>query len=155
MKYVLCEDISKAYNPKNPEMRPKSRPLCSVLWDMHPCSFIVSWYLTGYDLTLEDIKQFRQWGSRTPGHPEYGYILPIGKVRNNYGSFGSGFFEWGGNGPDSGAVILLLISTERGLHIVDHYTYCIASDGDLMEGISSEAASLAGNLELGKLYLFL
>ena len=106
-------------------------------------------YLTGYDLTLEDIKQFRQWGSRTPGHPEYGHTPGI---ETTTGPLGQGFAN--GVGMAMAERFLAAYFNREGLHIVDHYTYCIAGDGDLMEGITSEAASLAGNLELGKLIYF-
>ncbi len=103
-------------------------------------------HLTGYDLSLDDLKQFRQWGSRTPGHPEYG-LTP--GVEATTGPLGQGLTN----------AIGMAIAERRlaaefnrdGHRIVDHWTYVIASDGDLQEGIASEACSLAGHLQLGKL----
>src|SRR6478752_4308440 len=103
-------------------------------------------HLTGYDLALDDLKQFRQWGSRTPGHPEYG-LTP--GVEATTGPLGQGLTN----------AIGMAIAERRlaaefnrdGHDIVDHWTYVIASDGDLQEGIASEACSLAGHLRLGKL----
>lgn len=106
-------------------------------------------YLTGYDLTLEDLKQFRQWGSRTPGHPEFG-LTP--GVETTTGPLGQGV----GNavGMALAEAHLAALFNREGHRIIDHYTYFIASDGDLMEGVSHEAASLAGHLKLGKLIGF-
>jgi len=98
---------------------------------------------------LEDIKQFRQWGSKTPGHPEYGHTVGI---ETTTGPLGQGFAN--AVGMAMAERYLAAYFNREGLHIVDHYTYCICGDGDLMEGITSEAASLAGNLELGKLIYF-
>jgi transketolase len=103
-------------------------------------------HLTGYDVTLDDLKQFRQWGSRTPGHPEYG--LTDG-VEATTGPLGQGLTNAIGMAI---AERRLALEFNRADHeIVDHWTYVIASDGDLQEGIASEAASLAGHLRLGKL----
>ena len=107
-------------------------------------------HLTGYDLSLEEIKQFRQWGSKTPGHPEYG--LTAG-VEVTTGPLGQGFAH---------GVGMAIAEQWLGHHfnrpdhvIIDHYTYGIVSDGDLQEGVASEAGSLAGTLRLGKLiYLY-
>lgn len=107
-------------------------------------------HLTGYDLPLEEIKRFRQWGSKTPGHPEYG-LTP--GVETTTGPLGQGFAN----------AVGMAIAAERqaalynrpGFPVVDHYIYAIASDGDLMEGVASEAASLAAHLKLGRLiYLY-
>jgi transketolase len=103
-------------------------------------------FLTGYDLTLEDLKQFRQWGSRTPGHPENGRTPG---VEVTTGPLGQGF----GNSVGLAIAERWLATTfnRPDQTIVDHYTYVMASDGDMMEGVSAEAASLAGDLRLGRL----
>jgi transketolase len=108
-----------------------------------------SLYLSGYDLTLDDLKQFRQWGSRTPGHPELGYT---DGVETTTGPLGQGI----GNAVGMAVAEAHLAATfnKGGSDIVDHYTYFICSDGDLMEGISHEAASFAGHFKLGKLIGF-
>jgi transketolase len=108
-----------------------------------------SLFLSGYDLTLEDLKQFRQWGSRTPGHPEYGYA---DGVETTTGPLGQGV----GNavGMAVAEAHLAAVFNREGHDIVDHYTYFICSDGDLMEGVSHEAASFAGHFKLGKLIGF-
>ena len=103
-------------------------------------------HLTGYDLTLDDLRSFRQWGSRTPGHPEHG-LTP--GVEATTGPLGQGFTNAVGM-----AIAERRLAAEfnrPGHEIVDHRTFVIASDGDLQEGIASEAASLAGHLELGRL----
>ena len=106
-------------------------------------------YLTGYGLTLDDIKQFRQWESRTPGHPEYGYTPG---VETTTGPLGQGIANSVGMAV---AEAHLSATFNKPQHdIVDHYTYFICSDGDLMEGISHEAASFAGHFKLGKLIGF-
>jgi transketolase len=106
-------------------------------------------YLTGYDLTLDDIKQFRQWESRTPGHPELGYTPG---VETTTGPLGQGI----GNsvGMAVAEAHLAAIFNKEGHDVVNHYTVFICSDGDLMEGISHEAASFAGHQKLGKLIGF-
>ncbi len=103
-------------------------------------------HLAGYDLSLEDIRSFRQWGSRTPGHPEHG-MTP--GVETTTGPLGQGFAN--GVGMAIAEAHLAAHFNRPGHEIVSHWTYAIASDGDLMEGISHEAASLAGHLALGKL----
>jgi len=106
-------------------------------------------FLSGYDLTLEDLEQFRQWESRTPGHPEYGHTPG---VETTTGPLGQGL------GNSIGFAIaeahLAALFNRPGHAIIDHHTWFIASDGDLMEGVSHEAASLAGHLRLGKLIGF-
>ena len=107
-------------------------------------------YLTGYDVSLDEIRRFRQWGSITPGHPESG-LTPGVEVTT--GPLGQGF----GNGVGMAIAEAHLAAryNRPGFEIIDHRTYAIASDGDMMEGIASEAASLAGHLNLGKLtYLY-
>ena len=116
----------------------------------HACMLMyAALYLTGFDLSLDDLKQFRQWGSRTPGHVEYG-VTP--GVEATTGPLGQGV------GNAAGMAIaeaeLAALFNRPGHDIVDHRTYFICSDGDLMEGISHEAASLAGHLKLGKLIGF-
>ncbi|MFN2289963.1 MAG: transketolase [Anaerolineae bacterium] len=107
-------------------------------------------HLTGYDLPLEELKQFRQWGSMTPGHPEYG---DTPGVETTTGPLGQGFAN--GVGMALAERMLAEQFNRPGFEVVDHYTYAIVSDGDLMEGISHEAASLAGHLGLGKIvYLY-
>jgi transketolase len=146
LAYVLWQVFLK-HNPKNPKWPNRDRFILSA---GHASMLLYSLlYLTGYKLTLEDIKQFRQWGSRTPGHPEYGHTPGI---ETTTGPLGQGFAN--GVGMAMAERFLGAYFNREGLHIVDHYTYCIASDGDMMEGITSEAASLAGNLELGKLIYF-
>ncbi|MDE2730881.1 MAG: transketolase [Bacteroidota bacterium] len=103
-------------------------------------------HLTGYDLPLDEIRSFRQWGSRTPGHPEY-RLTP--GVETTTGPLGQGFAN--GVGMAIAEKHLAARFNREGFPIVDHYTYGLVSDGDLMEGISHEAASLAGHLGLGKL----
>ena len=107
-------------------------------------------HLTGYDLSLDDLKEFRQWGSRTPGHPEYGHTPG---VEVTTGPLGQGFAN--GVGFAIAEAHLAARFNQMGQKIINHYTYAIVTDGDLMEGIASEAASLAGTLKLGKLiYLY-
>src|SRR5512143_3476410 len=106
-------------------------------------------YLSGYDVTLEDLKQFRQWESRTPGHPEYGYTAG---VETTTGPLGQGL------GNSVGMAIaeaqLSAIFNRPDHPIIDHHTYFIASDGDIMEGISHEVSSYAGHQKLGKIIGF-
>ena len=106
-------------------------------------------YLTGYKLTLDDLKQFRQWESKTPGHPEYGYT---DGVETTTGPLGQGFAN--AVGMAMAEAHLAAVFNKPGHEIVDHYTFFIASDGDLMEGISHEAASFAGHNGFGKLIGF-
>ncbi|CAN5492813.1 transketolase [soil metagenome] len=106
-------------------------------------------YLTGYDLSLEELKNFRQWESKTPGHPEY-HLTP--GVETTTGPLGQGFAN--GVGMAMAEAHLAALYNRPGHEIIDHYVYAICSDGDLMEGVASEAASLAGHLRLGKLIYF-
>jgi transketolase len=132
------------YNPANPEWINRDR---FVLSAGHASMLLYSvLYLTGYELTLDDLKQFRQWESKTPGHPEYGYTPG---VETTTGPLGQGV----GNsvGMAIGEAHLAATFNREGHPIIDHDTYFIASDGDMMEGISHEASSYAGHLKLGKL----
>ncbi len=141
--YVLWTRFLK-HNPKDPTWPDRDR---FVLSAGHGSMLLYSLlFLTGYDLTLEDLMAFRQWGSRTPGHPEYG-VTP--GVETTTGPLGQGL----GNAVGMAIAERFLAATfnRPGFPIFDHYTYAIVSDGDLMEGISHEVASLAGHLGLGKL----
>lgn len=141
--YVLWTRFLK-HNPSDPHWPNRDR---FVLSAGHGSMLLYALlHLTGYDLSLEDLKQFRQWGSRTPGHPEY-HETP--GVEMTTGPLGQGIATAVGM-----AIAERWLATKFnrvGFPVVDHYTYVIASDGDLMEGISHEAASLAGHLRLGKL----
>ena len=147
MAYVLWTRFL-LHNPANPHWFNRDR---FVLSAGHGSMLLYSLlHLTGYDLPLEQIKQFRQWGSTTPGHPERG-ITPGVEVTT--GPLGQGF----GNGV--GMAIAEAYFAARynrpGFEIINHFTYALVSDGDLMEGVTAEAASLAGHLKLGKLiYLY-
>lgn len=136
------------HNPANPRWVNRDR---FILSGGHGSMLLYSLlYLTGYDLPLEELKRFRQWGSRTPGHPEYG-LTP--GVETTTGPLGQGFAN--GVGMAIAEAHLAKIYNRPGHKIIDHYTYAIVTDGDLMEGVASEAASLAGTLKLGKLiYLY-
>ncbi len=136
------------YNPADPEWSNRDR---FVLSGGHGSMLLYSMlYLTGFDVSMEDLKEFRQWGSRTPGHPEWRHTPG---VETTTGPLGQGFAT--GVGMAIAESHLAALFNTPGHKIVDHYTYGIVTDGDLMEGISSEAASLAGHLKLGKLiYLY-
>jgi transketolase len=145
--YILWTRFLK-HNPRNPAWPDRDR---FVLSAGHASMLLYSMlHLTGYDLPLEQIEQFRQWGSHTPGHPERG-LTP--GVETTTGPLGQGF----GNGVGMAIAEAYLAAryNRPGFEIVDHFTYGIVSDGDLMEGVAAEAASLAGHLKLGKLiYLY-
>ena len=147
MAYVLWTRFM-CYNPRNPKWENRDRFLLSA---GHGCMLLYSLlYLTGYDLSLDDIKSFRQWGSKTPGHPEYG-LAP--GIEITTGPLGQGFAN--GVGMAMGAAHLAAKFNQQDFPLIDHYVYAIVSDGDLMEGVAAEAASLAGHLRLGKLiYLY-
>jgi len=147
MAYILWTRLLQ-HNPTNPHWFNRDR---FVLSAGHGSMLLYSvLYLTGYDLPLEQIKQFRQWGSLTPGHPERG-ITP--GVETTTGPLGQGF----GNGVGMAIAEAYLAAryNRPGFDVIHHFTYGLVSDGDLMEGVAAEAASLAGHLKLGKLiYLY-
>ncbi len=145
--YILWTRFLK-HNPADPTWPNRDR---FVLSAGHGSMLLYSLlHLTGYDLPLDELKRFRQWGSRTPGHPEYG-LTP--GVETTTGPLGQGFAN--GVGMAIAERFLAATFNRPGFPIFDHYTYAIVSDGDLMEGISHEAASLAGHLGLGKIiYLY-
>ena len=136
------------YNPKNPHWANRDRFILSA---GHACMFQYSFlYLTGYDLTLDDIKNFRQLHSKTAGHPEYGLLDGIEVTT---GPLGQGFAN--GVGFAIAQKYLAARYNRPGFDLFDYKIYAICSDGDLMEGVASEAASLAGHLELGNIiYLY-
>ena len=141
--YVLWSKMMN-YNPQNPNWPNRDRFILSA---GHACMLQYSFlYLTGYDLTLNDIKKFRQLHSKTPGHPEYGLTEGIEATT---GPLGQGF----ANGVGMGIAQKWLADryNKPGFELFDYNIYVICSDGDLEEGISSEAASVAGNLQLGNL----
>lgn len=143
MAYVLWTRHMR-HNPANPKWADRDRFILSA---GHGSMLLYSLlYLTGYDVSIDDLKAFRQWGSKTPGHPEYGHTPG---VEATTGPLGQGI-----------AMAVGMAMAERHLAarfnrpdfpIVDHYTYALVGDGDLMEGVAAEAASLAGHLRLGRL----
>jgi transketolase len=147
MAYVLWDRFLK-HNPGNPKWPDRDRFILSA---GHASAMLYALlHLTGYDLSLEDIRQFRQWGSKTAGHPEYERTPG---VEVTTGPLGQGFAN--GVGMAISERWLAQHYNRPGHEIIDHYTYAIVSDGDLQEGVSSEAASLAGTLHLSKLlYLY-
>jgi len=136
------------FNPKNPDWPNRDR---FVLSAGHGSMLLYSLlHLTGYDLPLEELKRFRQWDSLTPGHPEHG-LTP--GVETTTGPLGQGFAN--GVGMALAERFLADRYNQPGHKLIDYHTYALVSDGDLMEGIASEAASFAGSLRLGKLiYLY-
>lgn len=170
---TLAMDAVQAANSGHPGMPMGAAAMAYVLWRRHMTlspdqprwanrdRFVLSaghgsmliyglLHLAGFPLSLEDIKNFRQWGSQTPGHPEYGHTVG---VETTTGPLGQGFAN--GVGMAIAEQFLSDYFNRPEFDIVDHHTYAIVSDGDLMEGISHEAASLAGHLGLGKLiYLY-
>jgi transketolase len=169
---VLAMDAVQAANSGHPGTPMGLAPLAYVLWTRHlrhnPADphwlgrdrFVLSaghasmllyslLYLTGYAVTLEDLKAFRQWESATPGHPEFGHTPG---VETTTGPLGQGFAN--GVGMAIAEAHLAALFNRPGEDVINHRTYVIVSDGDLMEGISHEAASLAGHLKLGKLIAF-
>lgn len=168
LRFLAADEVEKA-NSGHPGLPLGTAPLLFTFWDKFMCynpanpkwfdrdRFILSpghgsallyamLHLAGYDLTLDELKQFRQWGSRTPGHPEYG-MTP--GVDLSTGPLGHGFSM--GVGFAIAETMLAAKFNKPGFNVIDHYTYGICSDGDLMEGVASEAASLAGTLGLGKI----
>ncbi|MFQ5811418.1 MAG: transketolase family protein, partial [Armatimonadota bacterium] len=147
MAYVVWDRFLR-HNPRNPAWPNRDRFILSA---GHGSALLYSLlHMTGYDLPLEELRNFRRWESKTPGHPEYG---DTPGVEATTGPLGQGF----GMGVGMGMAERFLADRFNAPdhEIVDHYTYAIVSDGDLMEGVASEAASLAGMLGLGKLiYLY-
>jgi transketolase len=143
MAYVLWQHFLK-HNPADPLWTDRDR---FVLSAGHGSALLYSLlHVTGYDLSLDDIKHFRQWGSKAPGHPERGHTPG---VEVTTGPLGQGFAN--AVGMAMAEAQLAARYNRPGHVVVDHRTWVIASDGDLMEGVASEAASLAGHLRLGKL----
>lgn len=145
--FVLWTKFLK-HNPKNPQWFDRDRFILSA---GHGSMLIYSLlHLTGYDLPLEELKNFRQYNSKTPGHPEFGQTSG---VETTTGPLGQGFGT--GVGMAIAEEFMAATFNKKDHKIVDHFTYAIVSDGDLMEGISHESASLAGHLKLNKLiYLY-
>lgn len=146
LAYVLWSRHIR-YNPADPGWLDRDR---FVLSAGHASMLLYSvLYLTGYDLTLDDIKQFRQWGSKTPGHPE---LHDTPGVETTTGPLGQGL----GNsvGMAVGEALFGSLFNKEGHDIIDHHTWFIASDGDMMEGVSHESASFAGHARLGKIIGF-
>jgi transketolase len=140
LAHVLFTRIMR-HDPGDPTWPDRDR---FILSSGHACILLYAMlYLTGYGLTLEDITRFRQWQSKTPGHPE---VHLTAGVEVTTGPLGQGF----GNGVGMG-IAERWLRTRFGPDLVDHHTFVICSDGDLMEGVSHEAASLAGHLGLGRL----
>jgi transketolase len=143
MAYALWTQHMK-YHPADPHWVDRDR---FVLSAGHGSALLYSLlFATGYDVSLDDIKQFRQWGSKTAGHPEYGHTPG---VEVTTGPLGQGMAN--AVGMAIGEAQLAASYNRDGHAIIDHHTWAIVSDGDLMEGVASEAASLAGHLKLGKL----
>ncbi len=147
MAYVLWDRFLK-HDPADPKWPNRDR---FVLSAGHGSALLYALlHLYGYDLPLEELRRFRQWGSKTPGHPEYGEVPG---VEATTGPLGHGFAM--GVGMAMAEAHLAAVYNREGHAVVDHFTYALVSDGDLMEGVASEAASLAGHLRLGKLvYLY-
>jgi transketolase len=143
MAYALWDRLLK-FNPRDSLWPDRDR---FVLSAGHGCALLYALlHVTGFDLPLDELRRFRQWGSRTPGHPEYGKTAG---VEATTGPLGQGLAN--GVGMAIAEVALAARFNRPGHQIVDHYTYVLVSDGDLEEGISSEAGSEAGHLRLGKL----
>jgi transketolase len=136
------------HNPRNPQWMGRDR---FILSGGHGSMLLYSLlHLTGYDVSLDDLKNFRQWGSNTPGHPEYG-LTP--GVEMTTGPLGQGFAT--GVGMAIAQAHLAALFNKPGHELIQSYIYAIVTDGDLMEGVASEAASMAGHMQLGRLiYLY-
>ena len=147
MAYIIWNRFLK-HNPENPHWFDRDRFILSA---GHGSALLYALlHMAGYDLSLDDIKNFRQWGSKTPGHPEFGHTPG---VETTTGPLGQGFAN--GVGMAMAEKFLADKFNRNGLNVINHFTYAIVSDGDLMEGIASEAASMAGHLGLGKMiYLY-
>jgi len=147
MTYLLFHQFMR-HNPANSKWTNRDR---FVLSNGHASALLYSvLHLTGYKVSIEDLQQFRQWGSLTPGHPEYGHT---DGVEVTTGPLGQGFAM--GVGMAIAEKHLAARYNRPGFNIVDHFTYVMCGDGDLMEGVSHEAGSLAGTLGLGKMiYLY-
>ncbi|MBW2003914.1 MAG: transketolase [Deltaproteobacteria bacterium] len=148
LAYVLWTKIMR-YNPKNPQWLNRDR---FVLSAGHGSMLLYAiLFLTGYNLTLDEIKAFRQWNSKTPGHPEYGCAPG---VETTTGPLGQGFAT--GVGMAMAERFLANRFNRPGFPLVDYFIFSLVSDGDIMEGVTSEAASLAGHIGLGNLiYIYL
>ncbi|HET7657866.1 MAG TPA: transketolase [Bacillales bacterium] len=145
MAYKLWSQFMN-HNPSNPDWFNRDR---FVLSAGHGSMLLYSLlHLAGYDLSIDDLKDFRQWGSRTPGHPEYGHTPG---VEATTGPLGQGVAM--SVGMAMAERHLAAVYNKEDYNLIDHYTYTICGDGDLMEGVSAEAASLAGHLKLGRLIL--
>jgi transketolase len=143
MAYALW-DRSLKFNPRDPDWPDRDRFILSA---GHGCALLYALlHVTGFDLPIEELKRFRQWGSRTPGHPEYGKTPG---VEATTGPLGQGLAN--GVGMAIAEAALGARFNRPGHQIVDHFTYVLVSDGDLEEGISSESGSIAGHQHLGKL----
>ncbi|HMM31702.1 MAG TPA: thiamine pyrophosphate-dependent enzyme, partial [Clostridia bacterium] len=141
MAYALFSQMKQ--NPKNPNFENRDR---FVLSAGHASMLLYSLlHLYGYGLTIDDLKNFRQWGSLTPGHPEFGHTVG---VEATTGPLGQGFTM--AVGMAMAEKHLAATFNREGFEIVDHYTYTLMGDGCMMEGVASEAASLAGTLKLNK-----
>lgn len=172
LRFLAADEVEKAKSG-HPGFPLGTAPLMFTLWDKFMCynpadpkwfnrdRFVLSpghgsallyamLHLAGYEITIDDLKNFRQWGSKTPGHPEYG-VTP--GVDVSTGPLGHGFAM--GAGMALAERMLAAKYNKPDFAIINHYTYGLVSDGDLMEGVASEAASLAGTMGLGKLiYLY-
>lgn len=147
MAYLLWSKFLR-HNPENPEWIDRDRFILSA---GHGSALLYALlHLFGYGLTMDDLKSFRQWGSRTPGHPEFGHTVG---VEATTGPLGQGFAMGVGMAIAESQMAARFNRPQQ--DIIGHHTYAIVSDGDLMEGVTAEAASLAGHLKLGKLiYLY-